>query len=390
MRNTQIFQVPFNDDDRFDTPRIDTTRTSDDFDTFSFDNISEERDGYKAIHDEKETSNDDSGIFSKSRDDASESIITNNQADLIGLPNDTKKHDNNMSPGARLRKAREQKNLSIQEIADQLFLEVQIVEKLEANNYDSLAQPIFVRGYMRNYAKLVGIPEESFLKDFDNMNQGQETRSTKHIRPTETVTNYHELLPKIGIVVLVILIVLIASLKFFSNTNVEDTTPAIAEVQQPDSNESLTRHPNDFQASETREEVQEGDEVSEEIRSDNPSESTVAMLDQTTAVADDVATPTTTEEETVIDVPLTPTKESLRVHLKEEVWMEIRDSSDKKLFSRLAQAGDVLNFEGKPPFYLKTARYGLDIEYKGETKGIKSYPKTLRDGKRVFVIGSDE
>jgi hypothetical protein len=46
--------------------------------------------------------------------------------------------------------------------------------------------------------------------------------------------------------------------------------------------------------------------------------------------------------------------------------------------------------EGKPPFYLKTVRYGLDIEYQGETKGIKSYPKTQMDGKKVFVIGSDE
>jgi len=372
MKNTQDFQVPFNDEDRFDTSRIDTTINSDDFDTFSFDNISEERDG--GIH---ETSND--GINSKSNE-ASDSFLTNNQPDIIDLPNDSKKHDDNkLSPGARLRKAREQKKLSLQEIADQLFLDVQIVEKLEANNFDSLgAQPIFVRGYMRNYAKLVGLSEESFLEDFDNLNQG--TSSTKHKISTQTETNNQDFLPKIGLVVLVILIVLIGLWKFLLNTNVEDTTPAIVEVQQSDSNEeSLISNPNDSPP-ETMEDLQE------EIISDNPSESTVVMPEETTAVAD-VAPPTTTEEQPVIEAQ---TKESLRVHLKEEVWMKISDSSDKKLFSGTAQAGDVLNLEGKPPFYLKTARYRLDIEYQGEIKGLKSYPKTLREGKKVFVIGSDE
>ncbi|TGO02857.1 hypothetical protein PN36_17900 [Candidatus Thiomargarita nelsonii] len=373
MKNTQDFQVPFNDDDRFDTSRIDTTINSDDFDTFSFDNISEERDG--GIH---ETSND--GINSKSND-ASDSFLTNNQADIIDLPNDSKKHDD-LSPGARLRKAREQKKLSLQEIADQLFLEVHIVEKLEANNYESLgAQPIFVRGYMRNYAKLVGLPEESFLEDFDNLSQGDRSPKHKNDGSTQTETKNNDLLPKIGIVVLVILIVLIGSWKFLSNTNLEDTTPAIVDVQQPYFNEeSLTYIPNDSPP-ETMEDFQD------EIRSDNPSESTVVMPEETTAVADEV--PTTTEEQPVIDAPA-PTKESLRVHLKEEVWMRISDNSDKELFSDLAQAGDVLNLEGKPPFYLKTARYGLDIEYQGEIKGIKSYPKTQRGKITIFVIGSDE
>jgi len=202
------------------------------------------------------------------------------------------------------------------------------------------------------------------------------------------VTNYQELLPHIGIVVLIILIVLIASLNLFSNENenVEDT-PAIVEVQQPDYSEELSANIQN-QASETMEEFQHG----VEIRSDNPTDSTVVTLDQTAAVADDVATPTTTEEEqqTVIDVPITPTKESLRVHLKEKVWMRISDSSKERLFSGIAKTGNVLNLEGKPPFYLRTARDGLDIEYQGETKEITSYPKTQRDGKKVFVIGSDE
>ncbi len=379
MKNTQPFQVPLNDDEHFDTHHIDTTRNSDDFDPFSFDHIIEERDG-SSSHDEKETSND--GIFSNSkiRNDAFDSSISDNTtpADIIDLPNDSKKHDDkNLSPGARLRKAREQKQLSLQEIADKLFLEVQIVEKLEANNYESFgAQSIFVRGYMRNYAKLVGLPEESFLEDFDKMNEGP----TKHKKSIQTETKNHDFLPKIGIVVLVILIVVIGSWKFLLNTNVEETTPAIVEYQQPESNdESLTSIPNDFQPPETMEKFQEEDE------SELPSESTVVTLDQT----DEVAPPTTIEEQPVIEVPA-PTKKSLRVHLKEEVWMKITDSSDKKLFSGLAKAGEVLNLEGKPPFYLKTARYGLDIEYQGETKGIKSYSNTQRGKITIFVIGSDE
>jgi cytoskeleton protein RodZ len=57
-----------------------------------------------------------------------------------------------------LSSAREAMKLSTAEIANQLNLTVNIVERLETNQFADIA-PIFVRGYIRSYAKLVKLPD---------------------------------------------------------------------------------------------------------------------------------------------------------------------------------------------------------------------------------------
>lgn len=65
--------------------------------------------------------------------------------------------------GQLLRAAREAKGLSTGAIATQLNLDVRTVEALERDDHDRLPAPIFVRGYLRNYARLVELPEEQLL-----------------------------------------------------------------------------------------------------------------------------------------------------------------------------------------------------------------------------------
>lgn len=65
--------------------------------------------------------------------------------------------------GSRLRAAREAKGLSTGAIATQLNLDLRTVEALEQDNHARLPAPIFVRGYLRNYARLLGLPEDDVL-----------------------------------------------------------------------------------------------------------------------------------------------------------------------------------------------------------------------------------
>lgn len=65
--------------------------------------------------------------------------------------------------GHLLRAAREAKGLSTGAIATQLNLDVRTVEALERDDHERLSAPIFVRGYLRNYARLVGVPEDQVL-----------------------------------------------------------------------------------------------------------------------------------------------------------------------------------------------------------------------------------
>ena len=70
-------------------------------------------------------------------------------------------------PGERLRAARLAIGLETPKLAAQLHLSDDMVAALERDEYDALPGRVFVRGYMRNYARLVGLPVESILKQFD-------------------------------------------------------------------------------------------------------------------------------------------------------------------------------------------------------------------------------
>lgn len=66
-------------------------------------------------------------------------------------------------PGQILKRAREAKSLTVAAIATQMNLDLRIVEALEAGDHSKLPAPIFVRGYLRGYARLVEVPETAVL-----------------------------------------------------------------------------------------------------------------------------------------------------------------------------------------------------------------------------------
>ena len=62
--------------------------------------------------------------------------------------------------GQRLRHAREQAGLSVAEVATRLKMPARVVEALEAEDWARLGAPVFVRGQLRSYARLLGLPAD--------------------------------------------------------------------------------------------------------------------------------------------------------------------------------------------------------------------------------------
>ena len=73
-------------------------------------------------------------------------------------------HSEHLAPGVALRAARTAQNLSVGEVARQLRLSVAQVEALEASAFDRLPGPVFVRGFLRNYARLLKLDPEPLLR----------------------------------------------------------------------------------------------------------------------------------------------------------------------------------------------------------------------------------
>jgi cytoskeleton protein RodZ len=61
-------------------------------------------------------------------------------------------------PGARLALARERLGLSVAQVAAKLRLDVRTVAALETGEYAKVGAAVFVRGFLRRYAELVGEP----------------------------------------------------------------------------------------------------------------------------------------------------------------------------------------------------------------------------------------
>lgn len=67
------------------------------------------------------------------------------------------------SAGALLRAARESSGMSIEQVADKLHLLQSVVKSLEKDCYERIRGETFVRGYMRNYARLLGISDDEVV-----------------------------------------------------------------------------------------------------------------------------------------------------------------------------------------------------------------------------------
>ena len=71
-----------------------------------------------------------------------------------------------LSIGARLAAARKKCELDIGVVANELNLDASTIAALENDDTAALPAAIFVKGYLRNYARLVGLPEDEMVSDY--------------------------------------------------------------------------------------------------------------------------------------------------------------------------------------------------------------------------------
>lgn len=87
--------------------------------------------------------------------------------------------ETNLRFGKPLRDAREEHGLSVDDIVDKLHINKQYIEAIEDENFSSLPQPAFVRGYIRNYANFLEIESDVLLMAYNyGINEGEPEKVT--------------------------------------------------------------------------------------------------------------------------------------------------------------------------------------------------------------------
>lgn len=111
-------------------------------------------------------------------------------------------------PGTILRRAREAKGLDIAAIASMLHLSEFKIKAIEADDFDSLPEPVFVRGYLRNYARIVDEQVDPVLEAYTSFSSEPDLPEQKLVDSDNEikVNNNPDLVKIITIVVVVALI----------------------------------------------------------------------------------------------------------------------------------------------------------------------------------------
>ena len=71
-----------------------------------------------------------------------------------------------IGPGERLQAARIQQGLSLEDVAGRMHLSPGILQSIEENNFEEITAPIFVKGYLRAYARIVALDEDDMIQQY--------------------------------------------------------------------------------------------------------------------------------------------------------------------------------------------------------------------------------
>jgi cytoskeleton protein RodZ len=236
-----------------------------------------------------------------------------------------------VSVGRLLAVARDQQGLSVADVARQLRLGVKQIEALEADDYISLPGNTFVRGFVRNYARLVQIDPEPLLQTLHQ-------RAPDQALAVSTPPRGGEFSPYpskrwMWYAGAVALMMVAAPLLVYLFLSGEAAPPAPARTVQapPPPLPAAVPH------------TQAVPEPSLPLTPPPPEPAPVPPVEL--APSQPASLPPAVKE---------PAAGSGRVLLKfdAEAWVEVRDKDGQKLFSQLGAAGSEQQIEGMPPFTL--------------------------------------
>jgi cytoskeleton protein RodZ len=71
------------------------------------------------------------------------------------------------TPGGMLRAERERRGYSVQHAAEDMHLDVWVIEALEANNFLALGAPVYAKGHLRKYASLLGLSPVTVIERYE-------------------------------------------------------------------------------------------------------------------------------------------------------------------------------------------------------------------------------
>jgi len=90
------------------------------------------------------------------------------------------------SVGSLLKTERERLGLSREQITERTRMRTQVLEAIENEDWASLPPAVFVRGFLRSYAKVLGVPQDTVMRLYARSAPAERPGPAPHPEPPET------------------------------------------------------------------------------------------------------------------------------------------------------------------------------------------------------------
>lgn len=291
-------------------------------------------------------------------------------------PHDFQDDSQAVGPGQLLRNAREQLGWTREQVASRIHLRLTLIAAIEADTYDKHTSHTFIRGYLRAYAKLVGIPEETILAAYDKL--GLTPPDNIDMQSFSRRSRQQASDSRLKVVTWLVILVLIAlSVAWWwqstARRSAGDEALAATEMSGTDNTPSAAV-PTAVEVAApvlpaTSDAVSTAPAVSDAVAT-----VAVAVAAPSAAVSTDAsaAVATASPAESATTEPAKAPQ--LKMSFTADCWLDVKDANGKTLFSGLKKANDELVLEGPEPLkFIIGAPMAVNLEYQGKSFDMSRY-----------------
>jgi len=283
--------------------------------------------------------------------------------------------------GVALKQAREARNLGIAEVASTLKLTPRQIEAIESEAFEQLPGSAFARGFVRNYARYLGLDPAPLLERMEQPARGQDLKLAPESNAEGSVprrpAGYRSTSPLPAVVVvgvIVVLGVLWTSFNWFGRGAVPGLERGVSQSAVTASSEPMFP-PHTEETAVVTAQVEPSPAASEPVAV----QSAPAAAQSVPVTPAKPATPVAQQS-----APAPGAQQSaqlaaaggLTFTFAQDAWVEVRDASGGVVFSRLSKAGSTQSVQGTAPFALVIGNApNVKVEYNGRPVDLAPYTK---------------
>ncbi|MDP4548920.1 RodZ domain-containing protein [Marinobacter sp. MDS2] len=272
--------------------------------------------------------------------------------------------------GQQLKRAREAKGLSVSAIAEQQHLRPSVVQAIEAGDYEKIDTELFLKGYVRAYARQVGLNADSVIRDLDvelapARKRREEALQANPLVDIERRKKRKQRVAKAILWLLLIGVVVSIALYFVTQKEkaIDDRAAPSAETTMNDETEVSDRLPEPLAAEPANEMLI--DEPAEEVAATDTSDAAEPLAEDAglqSSAGEPAVSADSTDPVEPLQAPLEPAQTPdvdqaaavssagrLEMTFRGDCWIKVTDATGERLASGLRRQGDKLDVRGTPP-----------------------------------------